>query len=710
MPGKIPRGRGRNSHEPSVGSADATVSPWPDGPAQAKRRKTQKEPAIRAVNSKGRTAGRLSALPTLPLDVLYEIFGHLEPVDLLNLSRTTKAFRTVLLSSQSQFLWRSVLDAFEAANEFHFPCPEDVSIPLWVNLVYGGEHCDTCGAKARKMLWCLRRRLCKGCAKTLLVKHEEAFHMLPICEEVIGFSSALPSDWLTSTSGTRFLRSDVAELATEIANLPVKLPESGSGENRTEWKAAIAAIFATRSAASSARVKHAHDCSIEEGAKGIMRGQEIGLLRYARFQEICKRLVAMGYDECDVDSLEVREHKDVYQPKPLTERVWKRICPILCDVVEEIRYGREALARHGRRQRRSDLIDGGYEALLVSFAPPSSLSLMPTLSTFRAMPEISAFLEEDFLDDDDVARSTYRQKYTDVVAGSTHAIHEWVMGRQSSLRALLPDTWPRSDFSPTDVEAFWPINPHPHAERSPLDVFSEVADLDLVIYTFTCVRSRCRKADYRVFCGLDALAHQCHSDTTDHTLKMEANTTAHAAVLSILGLLKLESTRTRPVDLDKRDDIFIMQGSEPSSRSLMTWRQAVAACVAAPDTTLQLATDLERIYVTLIKRRRTAEYARCDVESGYSWGCAHCSDFLKGLEQEHLKYTTAMKLPWIRSHIEAKHGVRREDAVEGRDYFHLRHFARYSLHVLTSVPGLEAKVHSMMASMGVRPEDTDTET
>ena len=146
------------------GSTDAPIAASPDEPAgtpPAKRRKTLKE-ATRAVNPKGRKTGRLSVLPTLPLDILCEvrgfsmrdlvhqtssidvqqIFGQLDPVDLLNLARTTKAFRAVLLSQQSRFLWKSVLDAFEGGDELHYPCPEDVSIPVWVNLIYGGESCD----------------------------------------------------------------------------------------------------------------------------------------------------------------------------------------------------------------------------------------------------------------------------------------------------------------------------------------------------------------------------------------------------------------------------------------------------------------------------------------------------------------------------------------------------------------------------------------
>ena len=133
----------------------------------AKRAKTTKDSkkVIPAKNS--RKKGRLSVLPSLPLDVLFEvchssiaidavlitaiqIFAHLGPADLLHLSRTTRAFRNVLLSRQYLFLWRTVCDAVD---EFErFPCPDDVSLPVWVNLAYGGPWCDVRPETKRSVL------------------------------------------------------------------------------------------------------------------------------------------------------------------------------------------------------------------------------------------------------------------------------------------------------------------------------------------------------------------------------------------------------------------------------------------------------------------------------------------------------------------------------------------------------------------------------
>ncbi|KZV75620.1 hypothetical protein PENSPDRAFT_748283 [Peniophora sp. CONT] len=675
MAGRAARAQTSKPRVMPVGSATPSTDESAGTPP-AKRRKTKKEATSGAVNMKARKAGRLSALPSLPLDVLYEIFGHLEPLDLLNLARTTKSFRGVLLSRQSTFLWKSVLDAFEDANDLHFPCPEDVSIPVWVNLVQGGPYCDACGGRAKKILWPFRRRLCKGCSKSILVKFEDVLRMLPSCMELFdGFSDALPQDY--QNNNIFFLRADVEALAAEVASLPVKLPSVSSGD-RAEWKAAIDAIFEPKIEVWNARREHARECEITDSLRGMMRGQELDQLREARFQEVRKRLIALGYDGRDVGSREIREHKEVHQPKPLTDRVWTRIGPILSEVVEDVRDQRLVLERLVRQRDRDDDINKSYEDILVTCVPPSSLSLMPTLSTYRAIPPIAAYLEE---------HETFDSQYTvNMIMGTIQTMREWVNGRQASLRALLPGSWPRSTFTPSDIDGFWPPE---HDTSKPLDLFAEVADLDLAVYTLKCTQPGCSDSSRRIFFGLDILAHQCCNDAIKHELKAEPNAAAHAAVLHILELLGLDTARTRPVDLDNAHGLFTTQSSDDERRPLMTWRQAVEACAAAP-TTLQPATELERTYIELLNGMFTA----VEPQNDHVLGCTRCSDFLR-LEVRGSVYRTKLA---IHAHVRDVHKVPVRDQAEGRDYFHFRRSVRHHCPASFSVPDIEARVAFLKAT------------
>ncbi|KAL1665898.1 hypothetical protein GGF50DRAFT_26658, partial [Schizophyllum commune] len=72
----------------------------------------------------------------LPLDILYEIFKHLRPSDLLHLCHANKAFRYTLLRPGSKGTWAYSFKA--TSNPRIPPCLDDgLSFPQYANLIYG---------------------------------------------------------------------------------------------------------------------------------------------------------------------------------------------------------------------------------------------------------------------------------------------------------------------------------------------------------------------------------------------------------------------------------------------------------------------------------------------------------------------------------------------------------------------------------------------
>lgn len=70
----------------------------------------------------------------------HQIFGLLEPADLLFLSRTSKAFRKVLLSSGAVSVWKAA-----RVNRSGVPdCMPNMSEVQWANLLFGGSQCCVC--------------------------------------------------------------------------------------------------------------------------------------------------------------------------------------------------------------------------------------------------------------------------------------------------------------------------------------------------------------------------------------------------------------------------------------------------------------------------------------------------------------------------------------------------------------------------------------
>lgn len=147
----------------SVGSSDATATPSRVIKAAApagKRRKTTnttsdemetKKPTKRASKKKPLT---LEAVTDLPLDILYEIFKHLRPSDLLHLCHANKALRYTLLRSGSKGTWEYSFKA--ASNPRIPPCLDGgLSFPQYANLIYGKS------CRVRDIPYCILR--CTDC-------------------------------------------------------------------------------------------------------------------------------------------------------------------------------------------------------------------------------------------------------------------------------------------------------------------------------------------------------------------------------------------------------------------------------------------------------------------------------------------------------------------------------------------------------------------
>ncbi|KAF9472019.1 hypothetical protein BDN70DRAFT_998375 [Pholiota conissans] len=93
----------------------------------------------RSMTRKGRSRKTLSLLPTMPLDVLFEILSQLTPKDLINVSRTNKLFHDTLYSRGARMVWKEALRGHGVP-----ACPRDLIEPRFANLLFGTT-CEECG-------------------------------------------------------------------------------------------------------------------------------------------------------------------------------------------------------------------------------------------------------------------------------------------------------------------------------------------------------------------------------------------------------------------------------------------------------------------------------------------------------------------------------------------------------------------------------------
>lgn len=65
--------------------------------------------------------------------------SNLLPLDLLNLSRTNKSFRSLLLKRSSISIWQAAQAQVPGLPD----CPEDINEPQYANLLFGND-CYVC--------------------------------------------------------------------------------------------------------------------------------------------------------------------------------------------------------------------------------------------------------------------------------------------------------------------------------------------------------------------------------------------------------------------------------------------------------------------------------------------------------------------------------------------------------------------------------------
>ncbi|KJA16862.1 hypothetical protein HYPSUDRAFT_1105175 [Hypholoma sublateritium FD-334 SS-4] len=122
-----------------------------------------------------RLDGSLEKITSLPIDALYEIFGHLHPKDVLNLSRSTKGLRTLLTDGHARGVWRTSLASVRALPA----CPSDMTEIQYANLAFD-DRCHFCLAPGvKEIAWACRVRCCPTCLQQKFISEDELDLWLP---------------------------------------------------------------------------------------------------------------------------------------------------------------------------------------------------------------------------------------------------------------------------------------------------------------------------------------------------------------------------------------------------------------------------------------------------------------------------------------------------------------------------------------------------
>uniref|UniRef100_D8PTX5 F-box domain-containing protein n=1 Tax=Schizophyllum commune (strain H4-8 / FGSC 9210) TaxID=578458 RepID=D8PTX5_SCHCM len=358
--------------EPDSEDDGATTSK----PPARKRRKTKASTnEIKAPRPRKR--GKLSALPDMPMDILYEIFRSLHPSDLLHLARTTKAFRSLLMNRSSAWLWK---DGYAAYADDLPPIPGDLTIPQFMSLAYD-RICHFCNAPSgvTTIVWDARVRTCKKCLNVFVTEtsRDQIFKSLAECLPVV-----------TVRTGNRSVeRLYPAHLVKQLAHEYA----SDAKDQGWQWKE-TSAWFRERSKQHMAKVQHAKSCEKWHAAREKERGDELKQSRDSRQADILRRMTDLGWGD-EIQMLGVDKfgkYKHVRKSQKLTEKMWLQIKDELVEYMEEVKRTRLEEEKRETRWARYRLLVEVYTEYRV--AQPLD-TILPNVGDIAIIDEVSHIIE-----------------------------------------------------------------------------------------------------------------------------------------------------------------------------------------------------------------------------------------------------------------------------------------------------------------------------
>ncbi|KAI1789085.1 hypothetical protein LXA43DRAFT_1022431 [Ganoderma leucocontextum] len=329
--------------------------------------------------------GTLSEFMNMPLDIFFQVAAHLHPLDILNLARTSKSLRSIVLAKTSRLAWIVSLASVDALP----PCPGNMSEPCYAALLFD-HHCFLCAAnRARWVDYAIRLRLCKTCYKVnirkgsaIVPKDElDVFRTLPLFPCEIG-SDCKRAGWFTLPEN----RTAANKYYTAYVNATINQYTSLQREDRE-----AAALWVEETLKDVATTHMCADTIL------VWFRQRSSLKKWANVQimsdrksRIIERLQDLGYSEYDFPEGEDSDAWDklVHQPKPLTDRTWNNIRPKLLEQLAIERERRLQEAFDERVDARLDVLVKWYEEYLYENLTDAELGLMPNRCDARSLPSV----------------------------------------------------------------------------------------------------------------------------------------------------------------------------------------------------------------------------------------------------------------------------------------------------------------------------------
>ncbi|KAL1686136.1 hypothetical protein GGG16DRAFT_97148 [Schizophyllum commune] len=343
-----------------------------------------------------------SPFTDLPLELLLEVLSHLDAPSLLQLARTTKLLRSLLLSRSSIKIWKR---GYKNTKPAMPPPPSDMSIPRFVAFLED-EICDFCDESPDDgvlTVWSSRQRFCDGCANSIfcLIPDEyiRDFHVVKKIIRLCGHSyqpvDLLPSVVLQVNHGfygrevVRYSRAAYDNLAKQFEHATAGKPK----EFKKEWVAGW--VENLRKSLKHVEAWESWDYEREERKEAERR-----IIHRQRIDMIFRRLGELGWaDEIQKTAVsnQLRSHKLVDKTKRLTDKEWASTRGPLLELLQELRDKRLEQERHVVLRERYRTLKEVHEDC-VHNKTPQERCFMPGAGELAGLKEFTDAIENTPVD------------------------------------------------------------------------------------------------------------------------------------------------------------------------------------------------------------------------------------------------------------------------------------------------------------------------
>ncbi|KLO19540.1 hypothetical protein SCHPADRAFT_992779 [Schizopora paradoxa] len=344
--------------------------------SRAARVQVKEKKSVGNTSTRGRGLGKLKRLLDIPIEVFCNILEHLDPLDLLNWARSSRALHGLIITRSMKRVWQACLKAHNVPPLPHLVPINEVQL---ASMLFDNS-CQACGASALNTAFHDRLlvRLCKGC---LNYNTSSGSKIAKTYGKGVAKDKMI-YDLLPNLGRNKYLIPDFQDI---IEKYIAAHADPDERRNFITKKREVAIAIAE------------YSCSLTwwRNGKWSQERSENNHAQEERENSILKKITDMGYSDDEISFCRSMHYDGsrsfesiLNQPRRLTDRIWKSISKELLGFMERARKGL-------RLQKKTTVLLPFWEKMCSTYREAHNGDWPKfNFADFRELPSVKALLDD----------------------------------------------------------------------------------------------------------------------------------------------------------------------------------------------------------------------------------------------------------------------------------------------------------------------------